>query len=115
MRCGKLAQHFARIEVKKKKLEETMNKTELVAHAAEVSGITKKDTDVVLTATLDAIKNALVSGDSVQLVGFGTFEVRNRSARTARNPQTGETVIISATRVPSFKPGKALKDAVAGK
>lgn len=92
-----------------------MNKTDLIAKVSEATGISKKDTEEVVTALFDTIKSTLVSGGNVQFVGFGTFEVRNRSARTARNPQTGETVNLSATKLPAFKAGKALKDAVAGK
>ena len=89
-----------------------MNKTDLIAAVAEKAGMTKKDTECVVSATLDAIVAALGNGDKVQIPGFGTFEVKHREARTGRNPRTGETMEIAASNVPSFKPGKALKDAV---
>ena len=92
-----------------------MNKTELVSLIAEKADITKKDAEKTLVAVLDSIEETLVKGDKVQLVGFGTFEVRERAARTGRNPQTGADITIPAARVPAFKPGKALKDAVSGK
>ena len=90
-----------------------MNKTELIAIAAENAGMTKKDTERVLNAALDAITLALVRGEKVQLSGFGTFETRDREARVGRNPHTKEAVEIPATRVPAFKASKALKDNVA--
>ena len=90
-----------------------MNKTELIAIAAENAGMTKKDTERVLNAALDAITLALVKGEKVQLSGFGTFETKNREARVGRNPHTKEAVEIPATRVPGFKASKALKDSVA--
>lgn len=90
-----------------------MNKTDLIAAAAESTGMTKKDTERVINAALDAITNAMLSGDKVQLSGFGIFEVKSREARTGRNPHTKEAIEIPATRVPSFKASKALKDAVA--
>ncbi len=90
-----------------------MNKTELIAIAAENAGMTKKDTERMLNAAIDAITAALVSGEKVQLSGFGTFEVKDREARVGRNPHTKESVEIPATRVPSFKASKALKDIVA--
>lgn len=89
-----------------------MTKAELIAGVAERSGLSKKDAGNALEAVLDCISEALASGDKVQLVGFGTFEVRERAARTGRNPQTGEDIAIAARVVPAFKPGKALKDAV---
>ena len=89
-----------------------MNKTELIAAIAENAGVTKKDAERVLNATVDTITAALVKGDKVALSGFGIFEVRDREARTGRNPHTKETVEIPATRVPAFKASKALKDAV---
>ena len=92
-----------------------MNKTELVSLIAEKAEITKKDAEKTLVAVLDSIEEALVKGNKVQLVGFGTFEVRERAARTGRNPQTGADITIPAAKVPAFKPGKALKEAVAGK
>lgn len=89
-----------------------MNKTELVAVAAEKTALTKKDAEAVITAALDAIASALRGGDDVRLVGFGTFGVRERAERTGKNPRTGELVKIPAATIPTFKPGKALKDAV---
>lgn len=90
-----------------------MNKTELIAVAAEKAGLTKKDTEHVLNAALDAITAALAEGERVQLSGFGIFEVKAREARVGRNPRTKETIEIPATRTPAFKASKALKDAVA--
>ena len=87
---------------------------ELVARVAEIAEMTKKDTDKAVTATFAAIEEALAAGDKVQLVGFGTFEVRDRAARTGRNPKTGDEIKIPATKVPAFKPGKALKQKVTG-
>lgn len=89
-----------------------MNKTELVERVAENTGKTKKEASAVVDSVFQAISEALVSGDKVTLVGFGNFEVKERAARTGRNPQTGEEIQIEATKVPSFKPGKQLKDAV---
>ena len=89
-----------------------MNKTELVAVAAEKTALTKKDAEAVITAALDAIAEALRGGDDVRLVGFGTFGVRERAERTGKTPRTGELVKIPAATIPTFKPGKALKDAV---
>ena len=91
-----------------------MNKTELIAIAAENAGMTKKDTERVLNAAIDAITASLVKGEKVQLSGFGTFETKTRAARIGRNPHTKEAIDIPATRVPSFKASKALKDNVAG-
>ena len=90
-----------------------MNKTELIAAAAESAGLTKKDTERVLNAALDAITASLIQGEKVQLSGFGTFEIKDREARIGRNPHTKEAIDIPATRVPTFKPSKALKDNVA--
>ena len=89
-----------------------MNKTELISVIAEKSGLSKKDSEKALTAAVDAIAEALVAGDKVQLVGFGAFEVKTRAARTGRNPKTKETIEIPASKTPQFKAGKALKDAV---
>ena len=89
-----------------------MNKTELVSAVAEASGVSKKDTDAVIKATFEAIEKAMARGDKVQVIGFGTFEIRDRAEREGKNPQTGETVMIPACKVPAFKAGKALKDAV---
>ena len=90
-----------------------MNKTELIAIAAENAGMTKKDTERVLNAAIDAITAALMKGEKVQLSGFGTFETKDREARIGRNPHTKETVEIPATKVPVFKASKALRDNVA--
>ena len=90
-----------------------MNKTELITIAAENAGMTKKDTERVLNAAIDAITLALVKGEKVQLSGFGTFETKEREARVGRNPHTREAIEIPATRVPSFKASKALKDNIA--
>ena len=89
-----------------------MNKAELVAKVAEKAGITKKDAEKAVAGIFAAVQDALVKGDKVQVLGFGTFEVKERAARTGRNPQTGEELQIAASRNPSFKPGKALKEAV---
>ena len=90
-----------------------MNKTELIAIAAENAGLTKKDTERVLNAAIDAITAALVKGEKVQLSGFGTFETKEREARIGRNPHTKESIEIPATKVPVFKASKALRDTVA--
>lgn len=89
-----------------------MNKSELVSSVAEMSELSKKDAAKAVDAVFDTILNALKEGDRVQLIGFGNFEVRERAARKGRNPQTGEEIQIAASKVPAFKPGKALKDAV---
>lgn len=89
-----------------------MNKTELVTSVAEATGLSKKNAEAAVKATFDSITNAMVAGDKVQLIGFGTFETRDRAARTGRNPQTGKEIKIKASKAPAFKPGKALKDAV---
>ena len=89
-----------------------MNKTELIAAAAESAGLTKKDTERVLNAAIDAIAAALVKGEKVQISGFGTFETKDREARVGRNPHTKEAIEIPATKVPGFKASKALKDTV---
>ena len=90
-----------------------MNKTELIAVAAERAGLTKKDTERVLNAAIDAITASLMQGEKVQLSGFGTFEAKEREARIGRNPHTKEAIEIPATRVPTFKASKALKDSIA--
>lgn len=90
-----------------------MKKTELVAAVAEKSNLTKKDAEAAVSAVVEAISEALAKGESVQLVGFGTFEVRERSEKQCRNPRTGETMTVAATKVPAFKAGSALKSAVA--
>ncbi len=89
-----------------------MNKTDLIEQVAEKTGLTKKDSEKPLSAVLEGIEGALAKGESVQLVGFGTFEARERKAREGRNPGTGEKINIEAMKVPAFKPGKALKDQV---
>ncbi len=89
-----------------------MNKTELVAAMAENAGLTKKDAEAALKAFVETVEAALKAGDKVQIVGFGTFEVSERAAREGRNPQTGETMNIAASKSPKFKAGKALKDAL---
>ena len=89
-----------------------MNKTELIAAVAEKAAISKKDADKAIAAFVDSITDALKAGDKVQLVGFGTFEVRERAARTGRNPKTKETITIAASKAPAFKAGKALKDSI---
>lgn len=89
-----------------------MNKSELIAKVAETADLQKKDATKAVDAVFQAISEALQNGDKVQLVGFGNFEVRERSARKGRNPQTGEEIEIPASKVPAFKPGKALKDGV---
>ena len=90
-----------------------MNKTELVAAIAEKTDLTKKDAELALTAVVESITEALVKGDKVQLIGFGSFEVKNRDARVGRNPKTKEAIEIPASKSPVFKAGKALKDKVA--
>lgn len=87
-----------------------MNKTELVAAMAEQTNLSKKDAEVALKAFVDVVSEELKKGEKVQLVGFGTFEVSERAAREGRNPQTGETMEIKASKTPKFKAGKALKD-----
>ena len=90
-----------------------MNKTELISACAESTGLSKKDSERVLNAAIDAITAALVKGEKAQISGFGIFETKTREARIGRNPHTKETIEIPATRVPSFKASKALKDSVA--
>lgn len=89
-----------------------MNKTELISKVAEKTNMTKKDATQAVDALLDTITDALSSGEKVQLIGFGNFEVRERAARKGRNPQTGKEIEIAASKVPAFKPGKALKEEV---
>lgn len=89
-----------------------MNKTELIAAVAGKTELTKKDTEKVLKAFTDVVAEELKKGEKVQLVGFGTFEVSERAAREGRNPQTGETMTIAASKAPKFKAGKALKDMI---
>ena len=90
-----------------------MNKTELIASVAEKSGLSKRDSEMAVNAVFEAITESLKAGDKVSLVGFGIFDVKERGERVCKNPRTGETVISPATRVPGFKAGKGLKDAVA--
>lgn len=89
-----------------------MTKAELIANVAKRAELTQKDTEAVVNAFFSAIQETLAAGENVQVIGFGTFEVRERAARVGRNPQTGEEIQIAAAKVPAFKPGKALKDAV---
>ena len=89
-----------------------MNKTEMIDAVAETAGLSKADASRAVDAVIDTVSDALQSGGQVTLIGFGTFLVRERAARTGRNPQTGATINIKAAKVPAFKPGKALKDAV---
>jgi DNA-binding protein HU-beta len=90
-----------------------MNKTELISIAAENAGLTKKDTERVINAAIDAITASLIKGEKVQISGFGTFETKNREARVGRNPHTKQAIEIPATKVPSFKASKSLKDTIA--
>ena len=90
-----------------------MNKTELIAAVAAKADLTKVDAEKAVKAVFDVIAGELADGNAVQLIGFGTFEVRDRAAREGQNPRTGEKIAVPATKVPAFKAGKALKDAVA--
>ncbi|WP_127534136.1 HU family DNA-binding protein [Paenibacillus kobensis] len=89
-----------------------MNKTDLINNIATKSGLTKRDVEAVLNGFLGEVTDALASGDKVQLIGFGTFETRTRSGRTGRNPQTGNPIEIAESKVPAFKAGNKLKDAI---
>lgn len=89
-----------------------LNKADLVNAVAEKAELTKKDAEKAVNAVFASIEEALARDEKVQLVGFGTFEVRDRAQRTGRNPKTGEEIVIPASKVPAFKPGKALKEAV---
>ena len=89
-----------------------MNKAELVAAVAEKTGSTKKDAELAVNAFVSCVEGALVKGEKVQLIGFGTFEISERAARTGKNPQTGKEIKIPASKSPKFKAGKALKDLV---
>ncbi|MBM7603942.1 DNA-binding protein HU-beta [Metabacillus crassostreae] len=89
-----------------------MNKTELINEVVGRSELSKKDVTKAIDSVLDVLLNTLKEGDKVQLIGFGNFEVKERAARKGRNPQTGEEIEIAASKVPSFSPGKSLKDAV---
>lgn len=91
-----------------------MNKTELVNNVSVHAELTKKDATKAVEAIFDTIQSTLSKGESVQIIGFGNFEVRDRAARKGRNPQTGAEIDIAASKVPAFKPGKALKDKVKG-
>ena len=88
------------------------NKQELVTDVATATGLTKKDATAAVDAVFASIQDTLAKGEKVQLIGFGKFEVRSRAARKGRNPQTGEEIEIAASKIPAFKPGKALKDAI---
>ena len=90
-----------------------MNKAELINAVAARTEVSKKETETVIAATLDAITSAMQQGDKVQLVGFGSFEVKNRAERIGRNPKTKEEIKITASKITTFKAGKALKDSVA--
>ena len=90
-----------------------MNKAELISAVAEKAALSKKDSEAAVNAVLETITSALSQGDEIRLVGFGTFEVKKRSARIGRNPKTKESITIAASKVPTFKAGKAFKDAVA--
>lgn len=89
-----------------------MNKTEFIAKVAETAGVSNKEAASVVSAALEVITSTIAAGDSVALTGFGTFSVRESSARTGKNPRTGETIEIASRKVPAFKAGKALKDSV---
>ncbi|MCR4877461.1 MAG: HU family DNA-binding protein [Clostridiales bacterium] len=89
-----------------------MNKSELIAAVAAKAELTRKDSEKIVAAFVDAVSDSLTAGDKVQLIGFGSFEVKSRPARTARNPRTGEEIKIAASKAPVFKAGKALKDKV---
>ena len=89
-----------------------MNKTDLINSVAEAAELSKKDATKAVEAVFQSIQDSLSNGDKVSLIGFGNFEVRERAARKGRNPQTGEEIDIAASKVPAFKPGKALKDIV---
>ena len=104
--CVTITLHYVEKEV------EIMTKTELIAAMAEKTGASKKDSEAALSAAIEAITGALKAGDKVSLVGFGTFEAKKRAARVGKNPRTGEEIQIPATVAPTFKAGKALKDAL---
>ena len=89
-----------------------MNKLDLVTKISEKTGLTKKDAEKALNGFVDCVKESVAAGENVQLIGFGTFELRSRAAREGHNPRTGEKVKIAATKAPAFKPGKAFKEAV---
>lgn len=102
----------SKIKIKKYYGGFTMNKTDLINSVSESAEISKKDATSAVDAVFDSIMEALKKGDKVNLIGFGNFEVRERAARKGRNPQTGEEIDIAASKVPAFKPGKTLKEAV---
>ncbi len=89
-----------------------MNRNELIAQVAQATGLTRKDATAAVASVFETVSAALTNGEKVSLPGFGTFEVREHAARTARNPRTGETIEVAASKAPAFKPGKTLKDAV---
>ncbi len=89
-----------------------MNKAELIATMADKTELSKKDAEKALNAFIDTVTDELKNGDRIQLIGFGTFEISERAERTGRNPQSGETMVIPASKIPKFKAGKALKDAI---
>lgn len=89
-----------------------MNKTDLIGDVAAATGMTKKDVEKTINAFIASVQEALKAGEKVQLIGFGTFEVRDRQARKGRNPQTGKEIKIAATRIPAFKVGKGFKEAI---
>lgn len=89
-----------------------MNKTDLIGDVAAATGMTKKDAEKTINAFIASVQEALKAGDKVQLIGFGTFEVRDRQARKGRNPQTGKEIKIAAARIPAFKVGKGFKEAI---
>lgn len=90
-----------------------MNKTDLIASVASSSGVSKKDVELVIKTAIDSITSSLQNGEKIQISGFGCFEVKERKARVARHPKTGDPMNVAATRVPVFKPSKALKDTIA--
>jgi|SRR5690606_34609907 len=92
----------------------SVNKTELISAVAQKSGLTKKDTEKVVNSFIDVVQEALAKGDTVAILGFGTFLAKERPAREGRNPRTGEPIQIPAAKVPVFRPGKGLRDAVKG-
>lgn len=92
-----------------------MNKSELIEAIANEANLSKKDAEAAVNAYTTVVTNALKAGDKITLVGFGTYEVRERAAREGKNPQTGEAIKIAAAKVPAFKPGKGLKDMINGK
>lgn len=98
--------------IEKRRIMASINKSELTKEVAAKAELKQNVAEKVIDALIGSIKDNLAKGEKVQIIGFGSFEVRNRAARKGRNPQTGETLTIPATKVPAFKPGKALKDAV---